>query len=158
MSTFVNSLLIPYTPVNSILIPKELIECVLPYAKPLPSIYGHKALVGSLIYKDAKIPVLNLMHLDGVSRISIAPKDGYGKHRIVMVSCISENSFCDSYGIIASSPPSLLKIAAENMVTLNSKPSPFFYSDIKLNLGSSKKLSSIPNLEKLEKELFSVER
>lgn len=155
MSTVISSLLIPFTQVDSILVPRELVECVLPYAMPLPSGYKHDALVGSLIYKDAKIPVLNLIHLDQPGQHASLPENSYGKYRIVMLSCTSENSFCDSYAVIASNPPSLFEIGAENMTAVNSLPSPFFFSKIRLNMGSGEQLAYIPNLDKLEEELLS---
>ncbi len=156
MSTILNSLLIPYSPVDSILVPNDLIECILPYAIPLPADYKHPALVGSLIYKDMKIPILNITGLDkGIAKP--LPKNSLGKYRIVMVSSISEESFCDSYAIVASSNPSLLKVTQNIIEDANSLPSPYFYSKVKLHLENRKQLAYIPNLEQIEKELFSME-
>ncbi len=155
MSDILNSLLIPYSPVDSILLPNELVECVLPYAIPLPADSQHPALVGSLIYRDKKIPILNMTGLDKDIATPL-PKNSLGKYRIVMVSSISEESFCDSYAIVASSNPILLKVSANMLEEVNSLPSLYFCSKVKLHLENRKQFAYIPNLEKIEEQLFSM--
>ncbi len=156
MSSILNSLLIPYSAVDSIIVPNDLVECILPYAIPLSADYKHPALVGSLIYKDTKVPILNITGVEkGIAKP--LPKNSLGKYRIVMISSISEKSFCDNYAVVASSSPALIKVSADMMEAVNSLPSPYFYSKVKLHLENRRQLVYIPNLEAIEAELFSLE-
>ncbi len=157
MSNAINSLLIPYTPVDNLLVPSSLVECILPYAIPLPPDYRHQALVGSLIYNDAKIPVLSLEQLERNRNISL-PDNSLGRFRIVIMSSIKENSFCDNYAIIASGRPSFLKVTEESMKKVNTLASQFIYGKIKLDLENCKQLAYIPDLEKMEEKLFSMRK
>ncbi|MBS9781065.1 MAG: hypothetical protein KGV56_01080 [Gammaproteobacteria bacterium] len=155
MSSILNSLLIPYSPLDSILVPNELVECILPYAIPLSSEYQHPALVGSLIYRDTKIPIVNIASLNKGYQNPL-PKNSLGKYRIVMLSSIAEESFCDSYAVITSSRPSLLKVTADMLTEVHSSPSPYFYNKVEIDLESRKQKVYIPHLERIEEELFSI--
>ncbi len=154
MSTTLNSLLIPYSSVDSILVPNDLVECILPYAIPLPPDYEHPALVGAVIYKDKKIPIVNFSGLGEDNQMSL-PEDSLGQHRIVILSSILEDSFYDSYAVIACSRPSLLKITEGMIEETNSLPVPYFHSKVELHLENRKQLSYIPYLERIEEILFS---
>lgn len=154
-SESINLLLIPYSNTDTISVPKNLVEYVLPYAQPLPSASSHRAVIGSLIYKNAKVPVLDLACLANSDNKMSLPEISDGKYRIVILSCLNESSFCDSYAVIASNPPYLLNIDEQNIEEVSEEVSPFFYSKVKLSAEGSGQLAYIPNLEKLEKELLS---
>lgn len=155
MSQSINLLLIPYNNVDTISVPKGLVEYVLPYAQPLPSASSHRAVIGSLIYKNAKVPVLDLARLGNADKKMTLPEISDGKYRIVILSCLSQSSFCDNYAVIANNPPYLVNIGEENIEEVQEEISPFFYSKVKLSTEGSEQLAYIPDLEKLEKELFS---
>ncbi len=157
MNKAINSLLIPYTQVDNLLVPNSLVECILPYAIPLPPDYRHQALVGSLIYNDAKIPVLSMETLERNRKVSL-PDNSLGRFRIVIMSSITADSFCNNYAIIASGRPSFIKVYENSMSKVNTLASKFIYGKIKLNLENCKSLAYIPNLEKMEEELFSMRR
>ncbi len=56
-------LLIPFGD-NAVIIPKEIVEYILPYAPPLPFHNAHEAVIGSLIYQSERAPVIDLSKYD----------------------------------------------------------------------------------------------
>ncbi|PID66393.1 MAG: hypothetical protein CR975_03095 [Gammaproteobacteria bacterium] len=154
MSNSINSLLIAYSPVDNVIVPGELIECILPYAIPLPFSHPHRAVVGSLIYKKAKVPIVNLLNLQEQTYQVPLPKNSLGRYRLVMLSSIVEQSFCDHYAIIAYRPPMRLKVTTDNITAINSMPTPYSYNRVRLDLTTGKQQAYIPKLDVIEKELF----
>ncbi len=133
MSNSINSLLIAYSPVDNVIVPGELVECILPYAIPLPFSHPHRAVVGSLIYKKAKVPIVNLLNLQEQTYQVPLPKNSLGRYRL---------------------PPIRLKVTTDNITAINSMPIPYSYNRVRLDLTTGKQQAYIPKLDVIEKELF----
>lgn len=155
MNEIINSLLIPYSPEDGILIPRTVVECTLPYAPPLPTSYEHNAIIGSLIYKDAKVPVLDLNGLDDSDLKPSVLRSGHGKHRLVILTCASSKSFCDSYAVVASNEPMPVEVTENSLRELNRPAESFFFSKVGIGIDNEEKSAYIPNLEKIEEVLFA---
>lgn len=141
----------PFQDNMSVVVPRKLVEYVLPYAMPLPSSYSHTALVGSIIYQNEKIPIVDVSKL--LKKTGHLVEESDGKRRIIIVSCINEHEEFNSYALIAKSAPRLLEVTESEMQeTLDDVDSPF-YSRIELDqIGEH--LLMVLDLEALEELLF----
>ncbi len=152
MST-INLLLIPFQRQGIIALPKTLVEYVLPYALPLPSDYQDPALVAAIIYKNEKIPVLDVAYLFDPKGVDKS-EDEVSMHRIVIVSCITDKAQSSSYAIIARGAPRILEIDEEGMEEINDTLPPMMHNKISLGHDYYRQIAYIPNVEKIESEIL----
>lgn len=148
-------MLVSYNQTDSVAFPKNLVEYVLPYAPLLPSSYQHDALIGSLIYKNDKLPIIDLARIDNPKNHMVLPRITDGKYRIIILSSIHPDSFCDNYAVISNSPPRLADVSAEMLSDVDEVISPLFYSKVKLGSKNTNQFTYIPYLEKIEETLFT---
>lgn len=152
MST-VNLLLIPCRRQGVITLPKNMVEYVLPYALPLPSGYDDPALVGAIIYKNQKVPVLDMAYL--LDPDDVLPLDqGAGGYRIVIVSCITDEANTDSYAVISRGAPRLLEVDADAVEEIDEQVPLMMHSKITVGDSYSRQEVYIPNVEKIESEIL----
>lgn len=156
MGDSINLLLIPYSKNSTVALPKNLVEYVLPYAPPLPSAYENEALIGSLIYKNDKVPIVDLARLENPDVPARLPELAEGQYRLIILSCIMQSSFCNNYAIIANGAPRLFEVKADTLTDLDVEVPALFYSKVKLGSKNSTQQAFIPDLEKLESALFST--
>ncbi len=152
MST-INLLLIPFQRRGIIALPKTLVEYVLPYALPLPSDYQDPALVAAIIYKNEKIPVLDVAYLFNPKGIDKS-EDEISMHRIVIVSCITDKAHSSSYAIIARGAPRILEIDENSVEEIDTTIPPMIHSKISLGNDYSRQIVYVPNVEKIESEIL----
>lgn len=149
MSEILEVMMVPFRQNEAVILPRNLVEYVLPYAMPLPSSYSHHALVGSLIYQNEKVPVVDVSLLDDKGQVPDS-----GSRRIVIVSCVSEQEEFSSYAMIADHSPHVLELSTTMIhETAEVTISPF-YSRIEIDNLASHQLSVL-DLTALEMELFN---
>lgn len=149
--SIINLLFIPYRASDAVVIPKNLVEYVLPYAPPLPTDYQHPALVGSLIYQNEKVPVIDLALLHEVDEDAKKQR----RRRIVIVSSIIPETQFSSYAIIASDAPRVVTADRSSLTEVEEDNIPeLFYSKIQLSNELSQQFAYVPALAKLETALF----
>lgn len=143
---------------RAIIVPKSLIEYILPYAPPLPSEYAHPTLVGSLIYKNRKVPVMDLAKLDDEKPPSAKkhPSGEKNNFRLIIVSSVSEASPFLSYALIATAPPRIFNIAANTVEELDEPHSDLFYSKIKFGSELSYQYAYVPALDNIESSILAT--
>lgn len=152
MSELLNVMIVPFQQKQAVLVPKELIEYVLPYAPPLPSSYSHTALIGSLIYKNEKVPVLDLGMLYSGQPTPLSEIDG--NRRIVIVSRLNHSEEFSSYALLATRAPSMVELAGDELQETDDEVPNCFYSRVELaqRSGQSQLIVDFP---RLEAELFA---
>ncbi|MBS9777343.1 MAG: hypothetical protein KGV50_01140 [Gammaproteobacteria bacterium] len=155
MPSSLDLLLIPYNDTDTICVPQNIVDYVLPYAHPLPSESNHKAIIGSLIYQNAKVPILDIARLENADKQMNLPDISDGRYRIVILSAISEDSSCENYAMIASNAPQLVSVSEHNIEETNALVSEFFHSRVLLKNSSAEQFTYVPNIEILERILFS---
>lgn len=150
MSQHLEVMVIPFRQEHAVILPRNLVEYVLPYATPLPSDYVHSALVGSIIYQNEKVPVIDVDVLFSHKQRQLGIS---GRQRIIIVSCINEHAEFSSYAIIAEDAPHLLELNPSTMrETADEVKSPF-YSRIEAGNLPQQQLYVL-DLDALEKQIF----
>lgn len=150
MSQHLEVMVVPFRHENAVILPRNLVEYVLPYATPLPSDYPHSALVGSIIYQNEKVPVIDVDVLFSQQRRQLGIS---GRQRIIIVSCINEHSEFSSYAIIAEDAPHLLDVKASNMHETADEVVAPFYSRVHVDNLSHQQLYVL-DLDALEQLIF----
>lgn len=150
MSRYINLLFIPYYQDEAILIPQNLIDYVLPYAPPLPTEHTSDIVVGSIIYHNEKVPVLNLSLLHENSK-----QLSHRQSRLIIVSSVVADSPFSSYAIISSEAPRVLEVSQDDLKDIDDGVSSLFYSKVKLINEETTPVANVPDLAKLESSLFS---
>lgn len=153
MSDLLNVMMVPFQQGRIALLPRELVEYVLPYAPPLPSSYAHRALIGSLIYQNEKVPVLDLAVLYGGEETLLSEIDG--NRRIVIVSCLQKNEEFSSYAILATKAPNMINVSAEELHDTDDEVPMFFHSKVSVAPQSGVQTFFILDLPSIEAEFFS---
>ncbi len=143
-----------------IMIPKSIVEYVLPYATPLPGGHNHKAVIGSIIYKESKVPILNILKLRSGSAAQelIDNQDDYKNRLVFIKSTTAENPF-DYYAIVTTAAPRATSISEESIREIKDDGAygDLIYSKVEIiNLKTSKAEYNAYtfDLAKLEKEIF----
>lgn len=154
MSNTIELLLMPFSQSDAIAFPKNLVEYVLPYAPPLPSAYTHEALIGSLIYKNNKVPVVDGASLDNPERHTALPEIADGQYRLIIISSIMESSFCENYALMTTNAPRIVEVNADMVKEVQTEVSPMFHSKVRLGTNVSHQYAYLPNVEKIETALF----
>lgn len=155
MSDTLQIMLIPFQENAAVLLPRNLTEYVLPYAPPLPSSYSKSALVGSLIYQNEKVPVVDLESLYQ-DKAPVLPAIG-SQARLVMVSCLTSHGEFTRYALIANQPPLLLMLDKSDLVEEADDALPsFFHSRVMMKSQNNREFLFVPDLIELEKTLFST--
>ncbi len=144
----VDVLLIPLGD-NAVIVPKEIVEYILPYAPPLPFHNDHRAVVGSLIYQADRAPVIDLsVYYEG-------EPDAYGKKRYIIVSAVTDNSRYNNYALLSLAPPRVLTLERSLVEDVpDSKKFPF-YGRIKYGNQYSYQFANVLDFEQLEEKLLS---
>ncbi len=151
MTEKIELIVVPFQSNRSLLLPRSLVEFVLPYARPLPSDYRHKALVGAIIYDNDKVPVVDVRKL--YVNDKQAEEAVFGQRRLVMLSCISEHSGFSSYALIANNAPRLLEVSEEALEEVETDlPAPF-HSCVRFQQFPNHQFLVV-DLESLEKNIF----
>lgn len=155
MSELLNLMTVPFQQDRSVLLPKELIEYVLPYAPPLPSSYSHQALIGSLIYKNEKVPVLDVSVLYDGKPKPLSEIDG--KRRIVIVSRLNktDDDEFSSYALLSAKAPSLVEISKADLHDTEDDVPALFYSRVDWVQQNNAQSLFVLDLPNIEKELFN---
>lgn len=144
-----NILLIPCQQNDSIILPQSLVKYVLPYAPMLPSNKSHEIVVGSLIYENEKIPVLDL------ARLFAEPVERTQQAKLIIVACITEDSPVNYYAVIANYSPRMMQINKKDLEETSNPVAELLHSQVKLRDGDKEQLAFIPDMEKIEAEIFS---
>ncbi|PID58754.1 MAG: hypothetical protein CR957_00090 [Gammaproteobacteria bacterium] len=144
-------MVVPFQEKTAVVLPRNLVEYVLPYATPLPSAYEHEALVGSILYQNEKVPVLDLqlVYNNGEN----GPSVDSGHRRLVVLSCVSLHTEFSSYAIIADDAPRLFNTTPDNLQEVDKVAKSPFYSYIKLDK-QPQELVTV-DLEALEALIFA---
>ncbi len=151
MSAQIEAMIIPFQRDVAVVLPRSLVEYVLPYAIPLPSSYSHQALVGSILYQNEKVPILDVSRLLEGGKSNKSADSGH--RRLVVVSCISEHLEFSSYAIIADDAPRLFKVRESALVEVSKELQSPFHSCVKLDKLPQYELLLI-DLEVLELQVF----
>lgn len=144
-----NILLIPYQQNDSIILPKNLVKYVLPYAPMLPSTFKHPLVIGSLIYENEKIPVVNFSK-------QVATVDNRNSQaKLIIVACITDETPVSYYAVVASHSPRMLDITEKDLEETNESVSTLFHSLVKIKEGKNEQSVFVPNMEHIETEIFT---
>lgn len=142
-------LLIPYQQNESIILPKNLVKYVLPYAPVLPSTLKHPLVIGSLIYENEKIPIVNF------STQFTAIDNRNSQAKLIIVACIADESPVNYYAVVANHSPRMLDIAEKDLEETNESVPALFHSLVKITEGQNEQLVFVPNMEQIETEIFT---
>ncbi len=154
MSEKLNIMVIPFQKNSAVVVPKKVVDYVLPYARPLPSSYSHDALVGSIIYQNEKVPIVDLSVLHGAEGSEL--NDG-GHRRLVIIPSLKNHFEFSSYAIIADDAPRVFHETKDAMRETNKEVQAPFYSCIELDELPDSELFVL-DLEALENLIFKDEK
>ncbi len=143
-------LLIPFGD-NAVIIPKDIVEYILPYAPPLPFQNDQEAVIGSIIYQAERAPVIDLSKYDPVFEI----KESFGKKRYIIVSSVSEQSRYNSYALLSLVPPRVLTLDKSMMEDLHVEKDGVFYSKIRYGNEYAYQYAYILDFEQFEQKLLT---
>lgn len=152
MSELLNVMIVPFQQERAILLPRGLVEYVLPYAPPLPSSYSHQALIGSLIYNNEKVPVIDMSVVFDNQATPLSEIDG--RRRIVILSCLTKPGEFSSYALLSHEAPRFLELSASDLRETITDVPRLFYSHVKLSEQNTLQSLYVPDLVALESELF----
>lgn len=152
MSELLNVMIVPFQQKRAVVLPREVVGYVLPYAPPLPSSYSQAALVGSLIYQSEKVPVLDMSVLFNQQPTALSEIDG--KRRIVIISCLHKHPDFNSYALLASEAPRMIQLQESDVHDIDSELPDLFYSHIDLAEDKMDHMLYVPDLKALEATLF----
>lgn len=136
---------------NVVLIPRELVDYVLPYAPPLPFHSKHEAVIGSLIYQSERAPVIDLSKFEPIFEDS----EEFGKKRYVIVSSVTDKSRYNSYALLSLVPPRILTLERQMIEDLYTPKEGPFYGKIKYGNEYSYQYAYILDFEEFEQTLLS---
>ncbi len=154
MSEKLNIMVIPFRKNSAVVLPKKVVDYVLPYARPLPSSYSHEALVGSIIYQNEKVPIVDLSVLHDCDGTEL--NDG-GHRRLVIIPCLNDHMEFGSYAIIADDAPRVFHETKDALRETGKEVKEPFYSCIELNELPNTELLVL-DLEALENLIFKEEK
>lgn len=143
-------LLIPFGD-NAVIIPKEIVEYILPYAPPLPFQHTHEAVIGSLIYQSERAPVIDLSKYEPV----FYTQEAFGKKRYIIVSSVSEQSRYNSYALLSLVPPRMLTLDKSMIEDLQVEKGGPFYGKIKYGNEYAYQYAYVLDFEKFEQTLLT---
>ncbi|MGY0398693.1 MAG: hypothetical protein ACWIPH_01875 [Ostreibacterium sp.] len=149
-----NLLLIPFSNTEAVALPKNLVEYVLPYARPFSLTHQNKAVIGYLIYNNRKVSIIDLVQLHNPDEKTQLPDIIDSKYRIIILRCITPSRIFENYAVLSTSTPRVFEMTKDNMKEIDEEVAPIFYSKIQLSNGISNQLTYIPYLEKIESILF----
>lgn len=131
------------------MLPKNLVKYILPYAPMLPSSLNHRIVVGSLIYENEKIPVLDFATLLTESR-NRSPQA-----KIVIVACINDTSPVNYYAMVADHSPRVVHITEDSIEETDVTVPSLCFSQVVLREAQNKQVVFVPNMERIESEIFT---
>jgi|GEM_PF-4364034 len=151
----IDLVIIPYHTDCALVVPKKLVGYILPFAPLFPSSYQHQAMVGSLIYQNEKIPVVDLACLLG-KKPTYVNININGTRRIVILLCITQNHQFSNYGVISSGVPRLIQAQQSDFKESENALPEYTFSEVILGEQNSPKHLYIPDIEAIESHLFHL--
>lgn len=144
--------LIPYG-THQLVVPKNLVEYVLPYASPLPTASPKDAVVGSIIYKNTKTPVVDLLTLQKSAESPAV--DENKPSRLVVMNALRADLDCQNYAFIATGLPKILNVTEKTLVEQRrGEEADFFFSQVRIEDSTPHDRCYILDVMQLEQNLF----
>lgn len=141
---------IPYYEGQLALMPDSFLVAILPAANLLPAYNSHPTIVGSFIYEEVMVPVIDLAKFGN-------PEDNSEKKQLVVVDSINEDSAVTRYAFIADNPVNRMTVTESMIEEVESYLKiDGCYSKVKINYQGKQQAAYVIDIDRVETMLFPL--